>query len=225
MKPIVSSYAIVLTRVNFQEADRIITVLTPGHGKVRVIAKGVRKSKSKMAGGVELFSINELQFMPGKGDIGTLRSSRLHKHFAEISKNITKTMLAYECLRVIHKATEDAAEDEYYNLLAEVLHLLNVSDKLQHIELWFLMNVLALQGRAPELHQDQSATALKSTDTFAFNYDDMSFAPSRDGQFSVNHIKLLRAALRFSGMQFIGIKTDDVTVSTALNHTKKIIQY
>lgn len=43
--------AIILTRTDYGEADRIITLLTPGHGKLRLIAKGVRRIRSKLAGG------------------------------------------------------------------------------------------------------------------------------------------------------------------------------
>ncbi|HEX2615498.1 MAG TPA: DNA repair protein RecO, partial [Nitrososphaera sp.] len=56
------SDALVISRTNFGEADRILTFLTPNHGKVRGIAKGVRKPKSKLAGGIELFSVCDLLF-------------------------------------------------------------------------------------------------------------------------------------------------------------------
>ena len=42
--------AIALKRMDFSEADRIITIFTPEHGKFRVLAKGVRRSTSRMAG-------------------------------------------------------------------------------------------------------------------------------------------------------------------------------
>ena len=56
----ISTRSIILTRINYAEADRIITFLTPSNGKVRAIAKGVRKAKSKLAGGIELFSISDI---------------------------------------------------------------------------------------------------------------------------------------------------------------------
>ena len=47
MKQVVTK-AIVLARTNYGEADRIVSVLTADKGKVRLLAKGVRKIKSKM---------------------------------------------------------------------------------------------------------------------------------------------------------------------------------
>lgn len=46
--------AIVLRRTNYGETDRILNLLTP-EGKKSVLAKGVRREKSKLAGGIELF--------------------------------------------------------------------------------------------------------------------------------------------------------------------------
>jgi len=48
----INTHGIVLARTDFGEADRILTFLTPDNGKVKAIAKGVRKQKSKMAGGI-----------------------------------------------------------------------------------------------------------------------------------------------------------------------------
>ena len=49
--------AIVLKRVNYNESDRIVTFLTP-EGRFSTIAKGVRKEKSKLAGGIEMFCLS-----------------------------------------------------------------------------------------------------------------------------------------------------------------------
>src|SRR6476620_6614066 len=98
---------IILQRTAYGESDRIITFLTPDQGKVRAIAKGVRKQKSKMAGGLELFSISELQYIKGRGDISTLTSTRLQKHFGTIVHDLNRTNMGYEILRTIHKVTED----------------------------------------------------------------------------------------------------------------------
>jgi len=80
MKQLVAR-AIVLSRTDFGEADRIITLLTPDQGKVRLVARGVRRAKSKIAGGIELFSISDITYMTGKGDLGTLISARLDRHY------------------------------------------------------------------------------------------------------------------------------------------------
>ena len=68
--------AIILRRTNYGEADRILNVLTPEHGKVSAIAKGVRKAKSKLAGGLELFAVSDITILKGKSDMGTFEAAR-----------------------------------------------------------------------------------------------------------------------------------------------------
>ena len=58
--------AIVLKRTDVGEADRIITLYTPHHGKLRAIAKGVRKTTSRLAGHLELFTSAHVQLARGR---------------------------------------------------------------------------------------------------------------------------------------------------------------
>ena len=53
------THAIVLRRTNYGESDRILSLLTP-EGKIAVLARGVRKEKSRLAGGIELFSTDDV---------------------------------------------------------------------------------------------------------------------------------------------------------------------
>ena len=52
--------ALVLRRTNYGEADRVVHFLTP-EGQVAVMAKGVRKARSKLAGGIEMFCLKILK--------------------------------------------------------------------------------------------------------------------------------------------------------------------
>jgi len=61
-----STDAIILKRADFGEADRILTVLTPLYGKWRLVAKGVRRSASRMAGHLEPFCHAQLMVARGR---------------------------------------------------------------------------------------------------------------------------------------------------------------
>lgn len=112
-----TTQGIILSRTNFGEADRILTFLTPDHGKVKAIAKGARKSKSKLAGGIELFSVSDLTLIVGRGEINTLISSRLVDHYGNLAKEINRANVASSLIRSLNKVTEDNAEAAYYELL------------------------------------------------------------------------------------------------------------
>ena len=185
--------AIVLARTNYQEADRIMTLLTPDNGKLRVLVRGVRKSKSKLAGGVELFSVSEVGFIRGRGELATLTSARLTKHYGKIVRDIDRTMAGYEYIKLLNKVTEDAPEPEYFELLKQVLEALDDhSISLNLIKLWFYAQLLKLAGYAPNLLTDTVSQQLLPELTYQFTYDHMAFTCRSDGQFGANHIKFLR---------------------------------
>lgn len=196
MKPI-NSQAIVLGRTNFSEADRILTVLTPDHGKIRLMAKGVRKIKSKLAGGIELFGISDITFIKGKGEIDTLISSRLKRNFDHIVNNLDRTMLGYEVLKKINKITEDGAEPAYFELLSITLEGLD-DDSIPSdtLEFWFTMQLLNTTGHAPSLRADSSGLPLSQNSKYTFDYDTMAFQPAEQGIYQANHIKLLSLGIR-----------------------------
>lgn len=185
--------AIILNRTNYGEADRIITFLTPDHGKVRAIAKGVRKIKSKLAGGIELFSVSDLSFIIGKSEINTLRSSQLIKHYGNIVKDLNRTNTGYALIKKLDKATEDTPEPDYFYLLKDAFEALDdVKTKLELINIWFDAQLLRLAGHAPNLRTDSMGKRLSPEKKYSFDFEKMHFSEDRDGRFGANHIKFLR---------------------------------
>lgn len=195
MKAQILTQGVVLARTDFQEADRILTLLTPDHGKVKVIAKGVRRPRSKLAGGIELLSVSDLTILPGRGDLGTLISSRLIVHYGNIVQDIQRTMLAYELLKRMNRVTEDAAGEEYFLILQRSLQALNdLALSCDLIELWFSMQLLNVTGHMPNLQTDTEGQRLQPDQKYLFDFDSMAFRGHAGGSFGANHIKLLRLA-------------------------------
>lgn len=187
---------IVLARINFGEADRIITILTPDHGKIRVMVKGARKLKSKMAAGIELFSICQITFITGRGEISTLISARPQTHYKNIVGDIKDTMLGYEVLKRVNKVTEDAAGREYFDLLAGTLEALdNAKLSNEKVELWFSLRLLRISGHSPNLLTDINRQPLLVNKIYDFNLDTMNFMEDPRGHFNSNHIKLFRLCI------------------------------
>lgn len=198
MKNQIVTTAIVLRRTDYGEADRVITVLTPDHGKLSMMARGVRRHKSKLAGGIELFSTSDITYMPGKGDLGTLVSSRLIKHYDQIVTDIEHVQLGYELIKLLNKAIEDNCEAEYYDLLAATYEALNNPDIAPElIRSWFHAQLLRLAGHTPNLRTDTTGSALSVDYTYNFDSDGMAFIMHEQGRFTPAHIKSLR--LLFDG--------------------------
>jgi DNA repair protein RecO len=192
--------AIVLARTNYGEADRILTVLTPEYGKLRLMAKGVRRVKSKLAGGIELFSTSNITFIRGRGEIGTLISARLLQYYDHIVRDITRVLLGYEMIKMLNKAIEDEAEPMYFELLEQAYQALDddgIDEDL--IRAWFAAQLLKLGGHTPNLRTDITGKALLPDQVYEFDFTSVAFTPKERGQFTTDHIKYLR--LIFSGNQ------------------------
>jgi DNA repair protein RecO (recombination protein O) len=190
-----TTQAIILSRTNFGEADRIITFLTPDHGKVSGMVRGVRKAKSKLAGGIELFSVSDITYIPGRGEVSTIISTRLVKHYGNIVRDLDRTNLGYEFIKNLSKVTEDHPEEAYFNLLDQAFAALDdKSINPQITGVWFDAQLLKLGGHSPNLQTDTEGTKLDANETYDFNFDQMSFQISQAGRasFEADHIKYLR---------------------------------
>lgn len=189
---------IILSRTNYGEADRIIKLLTPDSGKISLLARGVRKPKSKMAGGIELFSVSSITYIRGRGELGTLISTRLEKHYGTIVKYIDRVQLGYDLIKVLDRATEDEPESEYFELLQQSFEALNdPSIDVTLIRFWFNTQLLQMAGHAPNLQTDNTGKSLSAHASYTFDFDNVAFSKQPDGKFQADHIKFLR--LSFAG--------------------------
>lgn len=190
-----STPAIILRRTNYGEADRIISLLTPERGKISAIAKGVRKPKSKLAGGLELFALCDVTIMEGRGDLGLVTSARMQQFFGAILKDYDRMQFGYEAVKLINRATETVSEPEFYYLLRDTLAALG--DPLTDwrlTELCFRLRLLAILGRGLNLATDKSAQKLQADATYNYDFADNAFYDDPRGRFTSGHIKLLRLA-------------------------------
>lgn len=186
---------IVLTRIDYGEADRIITVLTPDVGKLTLMAKGVRRVKSKLAGGIELFSVSELTYVRGRGSMSTLISARLIKHYGHIVADIDRTMAGYEVIKLLHTVTEDEADGSYFTLLDQTIAALNDDTiALDLVQTWFNAQLLRRAGLSPNLTRTAANDKLLAAEQYDFDYDRVCFEKSKDGggAFNANAIKFMR---------------------------------
>ncbi|HEX5797034.1 MAG TPA: DNA repair protein RecO [Candidatus Saccharimonadales bacterium] len=193
MRRNITDLAIVLSRVDYQEKDRIITVLTENHGKLRAIARSVRSSKSRLAGGIELFAENELGLAEGRGELHTLTHSRMKRYFGNIAKDTEATMYAYECLKTVGKLTPENAGEEYYDDLVRLLTALDAHRiPLDQIRIWYGLKLLKTLGASPNLTTGPQGKPLSEGGRYQYDFDKHCFYTKPDGPYRADHIKLLR---------------------------------
>jgi DNA repair protein RecO (recombination protein O) len=187
---------IVLSRTDYAEADRILTLITPNQGKVSVLAKGVRKQGSKLAGGIELFSLSDIGYMKGRGALCTLTSARLKTYYDSIVKDLDRTMFAYDFLKLVNKVTEDETGIEYFHFVQQTLVALNeMKLSLPVVQTWVYMQLLQTTGHVPNLLTEKSGEKLVETNSYFFDLEAMSFTANPNGQTTASEIKFLRVCL------------------------------
>lgn len=184
--------AIVLRRTDYGEADRIVDFLTPS-GRVAVLAKGVRKPKSKMAGGIEVFSINEIVFLEGKSELRTLISARNAEFYAEIMKDYDRTEVAYWAIKQVARASELIEAGEFFEILKKTFMALN-DFEIDHnlVRAWLGLNLALVRGESFNFETSTSGQRLMADKKYDFDNFEKSFVEGPHGKFGAEHIKFLR---------------------------------
>jgi DNA repair protein RecO (recombination protein O) len=143
--------AIVIGRINLGEADRILTLLTPDYGKLRVSIRGVRKIKSRLAGHVELFSQSQLMLAKGKS-LDVITSAEMVHSVDGILGRPERLDLAYLMAAMFDRLSlEGEAQPELYALAQEFLATLDGGGHPALLELGLKLRLLATLGYQPEL--------------------------------------------------------------------------
>ena len=185
--------AIILRRTNYGEADRILNIITPNDGKISVMARGVRKEKSRLAGGIELFAVCDAVLHIGKGDIATLTGSKMKEFFDKIMTDYDRMQFGYEAIKQISKASETINEPEFYDLLKDCLTALNnLKINLKIIQAWFYLRLAKLLGNELNTATDNNGMKLVEDAKYDFDIGSQVFTFAENGQYGADYIKLLR---------------------------------
>lgn len=144
-----SSEGIILSRKNYGEADRILVVISKSFGKLSLLAKGIRKIKSRKRGHLEIFSKIKFSASSGHGfDIMT--EAETLNDFSGVRINLNKISLAYYFCEVVNKIThEDGHPSTIYNLLSMALEQLEEDSELKKLRMKFIYDLLIEMGYWP----------------------------------------------------------------------------
>lgn len=185
--------AIVLRRTNYQEADRILDLVTP-LGKRSVIARGVRKEKSRLAGSVELLCESEIVLTKSnKSSLAILTSARLIRFYGNILKSYDRMAFAYDTLKNIGKAVNQIEEPEWYDLLSQVLSGLDdLKIDLRLIRVWFLLQYQKLLGNELNMLYDVDGKKLEKNKKYTYDYLERGLKEDIGGKINGDVIKFLR---------------------------------
>jgi len=142
---------IVLKSMEYEEADKIVTIFTKDYGKITAIAKGVRKTKSKFGSSLEILTHSVFLLYKGR-NIDIVSQTEILESFFSTSKEVFKFAFAVNCVEVVNKLTEEREINiGLFNLLKKVLHYLRVSNDPKLLTLSFKWQTMSILGYRPSL--------------------------------------------------------------------------
>ncbi len=184
--------AVVLRRTNYGEADRIVQFLTP-IGRRSVIARGVRREKSKLAGGIELFAVSDIVIGQGKGDLGVLTGARLVHFYRHIIEDYDRMQFGYEALKLVSRASEMVDEPEWFEVISQVIAALDVASiDIRLIQTWFYIRYAELLGHGLGLQYDVDGALLLVDMQYRYDVGEKGLRQATGGEITAQHITLLR---------------------------------
>ncbi len=143
--------AIVLRRSDFYEADRRLTLLTPDRGRLNVVAKGVRRPTSRMAGHLELFTLAKV-FVVRRRSLDLVVQAETVQTFPELRTELDRLPYAYQAVETAHLLVEEEVEAyAEFVLLVKALGALAASAALPLVLVAYKLQLLAALGYQAQL--------------------------------------------------------------------------
>lgn len=138
------------------EANRLFTIFTSDFGKLKIFGKAIRKIKSKLRAGTEIFSLSEIEFIQGKSH-KTLTDTILIDRFKNIKEDPKKLKAAFQVAKTLDSfLEEEEKDDEIWQLLKETIQRLDIcsleTKNYSLIYYYFFWNLVSILGYKPELY-------------------------------------------------------------------------
>lgn len=142
--------AVVLRTHKLGEADRIVTMLSKQHGKIRAVAKGVRRTASKFGARLEPMMVADVQCYIGRSLDIIQQAESLGSYGADISDDYASYTAGSVMLETADKVTDDDGSLQQYLLLVGALRSLSRREHQPSLTLdSYLLRALSIAGWAP----------------------------------------------------------------------------
>ncbi|BDU50495.1 DNA repair protein RecO [Haliovirga abyssi] len=149
---------IVINKVDFGEADKIVTVISKQNGKIKILAKGIRKSKKREIYGTDLAVLSNF-IIYKKNEISYLSSVELTDGFLDIKKNLFKINIAGYILKIADKfSMENEKNIKLFKLVYNSLKYISKekeNEKMLVLVSYFLNSIINQEGTSFLLNEGE----------------------------------------------------------------------
>lgn len=145
--------AIVLKRKELGEADSILTLYTPRLGKVRAVARGARRARSKMSGHIEPLTHTEVQIAQSR-NLDIVTQGQTIESFLPLRDDLWRTSCALYLVELVDRFTAEGQENyAVFRLLLDTLGRLCQVRESEVLLRYFELRLLEYVGYRPQLQQ------------------------------------------------------------------------
>ena len=146
--------AIVVRHTNYDEADRFITFLTPFHGRVSALAKGVRKMNSRKAGHLQPFTYVDVQLSKGRGASWLVTQVSTIEAYPDILASLDKTVRTSCVLELADRFSLEEVENvQLFQLTLDTLRRIAVFKDIYPVQRYFDLQLFSVTGYRPQLFE------------------------------------------------------------------------
>jgi len=148
--PTYKAKAVVLNTFKLGEADKIVVMFSGSKGKIRGVAKGIRKTKSKFGGSLEPFTVVDLLLYEGKS-LDVIQQADIIMSFKEVRADLEKLKYGSVMLELIDKVGQEKEEsyDAFSLLLAALQCLKEADNNYRTLLTIFQLKLMGVLGYRP----------------------------------------------------------------------------
>lgn len=229
--------AIVLRQRKLGEADKIVILYTPNHGKLDAVAKGVRRPTSKLAGHVEPLTYSSFLLAQGR-ELDIVTQVQTIEAFTALREDLERTSHAIYVAELVDRFTPERQEAyPIFHLLLETLWRLAEREDLETSVRFFEMRLLEELGYRPQLDRCVSCgAALKPETNYwhaaaggvrcpACGANEPLSAPAETHPLSLNALKVLRLLQRGPFDEAARVRMPPPLALEVERHLREYIRY
>jgi DNA repair protein RecO (recombination protein O) len=143
--------AIVLSRFDLGEADRVLTLITPEHGKLKAIAKGIRRPTSRLGGSLEPFAELTIALARGR-TFDVVTEVRVGHAWLHLRDRLESAATAWYLGELADRSLEERHPAQpLYALLHRAFELLDAGMAPGRVARWYEMHLADELGQRPEV--------------------------------------------------------------------------
>ncbi len=163
----------ILSRYKVGEADTIYSFFTKEQGKIRFVAKGIRKPEAKLSGQMQPFAHIKIRLVYGR-NLNILVGAELLHHFDLLTTSLEAVGIGYRMCEMLSRClAEDQPSEAIFQLFEECCNALQNSHAPQLVNLYFSVRLLHFMGSQPNFEDVKPSVA------YYLDYDSGNITASR----------------------------------------------